>query len=73
MLQTILFPKSKFSYHEALVWLTKHHYRHHKVDETEHMYRFRQMEPMQGGYYRTVTLPNGIELVSHYEDNIYNN
>lgn len=66
MLQTILIPKSKFTYHEALLWLVKHHYIHRKVDITEHMYRFRQMDPLPDRRYATITLPNGIELVNQY-------
>jgi len=64
--QTVLFPKDEWSIAEAVAWLTEHHYRHHKVDITEHHLRFRQMTPMKGGRYATVTLPNGVELVLHY-------
>jgi hypothetical protein len=62
MLQTILVPKDKFSLSEAYVWLANHHYSHHKIDITEHFYRFRQNDPHGGSYY-TVRLPNGIQLV----------
>lgn len=68
MLQTILFPKSRFTYHDAIIWLSRHKYHHKKVDETEHMFRFRQVDPPKGGYYRTITLPNGVELVEHYHN-----
>ena len=67
MLQTVLFPKSKFSVQSAITWLINHKYTSQKIDSTGKFYRFRQRQPSQGAYY-TVKLPNGIELV--YEKNI---
>ncbi len=64
--QTVLFPKNEWTITEAKTWLTEHHYRHLKVDITEDFLRFRQMTPMKGGRYATVTLPNGVELVLYY-------
>ena len=62
MLQTVLIPTNKFSLEKAKKWMEENKYRHNKVDETEHFYRFRQTPPMGHKYY-TKTLPNGIELV----------
>ena len=62
-LQTILFPRSKFSIHDATMWLMEHKYHAVKVDMTEHFYRFRQHDPLGSGRYYTKTLNNGIELV----------
>jgi len=62
MLQTILFPRSKFSVHDATMWLMEHKYHALKVDMTENFLRFRQHAPAGGRYY-TKTLNNGIELV----------
>jgi hypothetical protein len=67
-LQSILFPKSKFSVTEAVEWLKGHQYKYHKVDTGDKYLRFRQREPIHGGRYRTKTLPNGVELVIHYKD-----
>lgn len=61
-LQTVLFPKNKWKLDDAKRWLMDHNHRWHDVDETEHMYRFRQQEP-HGGHYYTITLPNKVELV----------
>jgi hypothetical protein len=67
-LQTVLFPKSKFTIAQAIQWLKAHEMKYHKVDTGDHYLRFRQMEPPTGGRYRTKTLPNGVELVIHYKD-----
>jgi hypothetical protein len=64
--QTVLFPREAFTVETAVQWLKDHHYRHLKVDITDDFYRFRQMTPMKGGRYATVTLPNEVELVLHY-------
>lgn len=66
MIQTVLLPKKKFSLPDAIAWVSRHGFRSHKVDITGNYYRFRQMEPMYGGKYRTKTLTNGVEIVSHY-------
>lgn len=66
MIQSILVPKAKFGLPDAVEWVRRHGFHSHKVDITGNFYRFRQMEPMHGGYYRTKTLPNKIEIVSHY-------
>jgi hypothetical protein len=66
MLQTILVPKSKFSLPDAIHWVRTHRFIADKVDTTDRFYRFRQMTPYPGGEYRTKTLPNGVELVTHY-------
>lgn len=62
MLQTILFPKKKFTMTEAIVWLQEHKYHAGKVDTGNNYLRFRQRNPT-GLHYYTITLPNGIELV----------
>lgn len=64
--QTILFPKSKFSIASAVEWLTKHKYRHRDVDMGDHYLRFRQHEPIPNTRYITKTLPNGVEIVIGY-------
>ena len=62
LIQSIVFPKDKFSQSEAVKWLYKHNYNFGKVDITPHTYRFRQHEPQNGTYY-TETLPNDVKLV----------
>jgi len=62
MLQTILFPRSKFTLPMAMKWLEEHRHKHHKVDITDHFLRFRQSPPGFKKYY-TKTLENGVELV----------
>ena len=66
MVQSVIFPKEKFSLPKARKWLKDHHYREQKVDITEHFYRFRQMRPMKGGRYTTIALPNGVQIILHY-------
>lgn len=66
MVQSVIFPKEKFSISQARKWLKDHHYGGKKVDTTENFYRFRQMKPMKGGRYTTMTLPNGVEIILHY-------
>ena len=44
-LQTILFPKDKFTLRQARAWLKEHEFKDEKVDETENAYRFRQLPP----------------------------
>jgi hypothetical protein len=51
MLQTVLFPKDKFSLEKASKWLEEHKYKHSKVDTTEHFHRFRQMPPTGHKFY----------------------
>jgi hypothetical protein len=63
MIQSVIFPKSKFSVLEAVKWIEEHKYLHTKVDETENFYRFRQHDPIPGVRYYTKTLPNGVELI----------
>ena len=62
MLQTVLFPKDKFSLEKASKWLEEHKYKHSKVDTTGHFHRFRQMPPTGHKFY-TKKLLNGIDLV----------
>ena len=64
--QTVLFPKSKFSIASAVEWLSNHHYKHKDVDLGDHYLRFRQHTPVAGTRYITKTLPNGVELVIGY-------
>ena len=63
MLQTVLFPRSKFSMYDATMWLLAHGYTAHKVDITKKFLHYRQREPHPHSQYYTVTLPNGVELV----------
>jgi len=64
MLQTILFPRAKFTSLEAIKWVKSHGYHFHKIDLTNNFIRIRQMQPPPHGNYYTVKLKNGIELVN---------
>ena len=64
--QTVLFPKSKFSIASAVEWLKKHEFKHRDVDLGDKYLRFRQHTPVPGTRYITKTLPNGVELVIAY-------
>lgn len=63
LVQSIVFPKSKFSQREAIKWIYEHKYEVHKIDITPNFYRFRQHEPSPGAKYISKTLPNGVILV----------
>jgi len=62
-LQTILFPKSKFTSSSARKWLKRENLRSDDVRETANYYRFMQTNPIFGAGYYTKMLPNGVELV----------
>ena len=58
--QTVVFPKEKWTLARARAWLTEHDFKTDKVDETANSYRFRQQEPGQFQRIRPVCLmPNG--------------
>lgn len=61
-IQTILFPRSKFTEKEAKLWLQQHNFKFGKVDKTENYLRYRQYAPNFNRYI-TKILPNGVELV----------
>ena len=63
MLQTVLFPREYYTYAKALEWLKRKKLKHHKVDVTYAFYRFRQTPPRKWAKFRTIKLPNGIDLV----------
>jgi len=72
-LQSILFPKNKFTYEQATQFLSNHKFKNKGVDEKENFYRFRQLSTdylKRLGYtnYKTKVLNNGIELIIAYND-----
>ncbi len=44
-IQTILFPKARWTLQRARAWLSEHDWKSDKVDETANAYRFRQEDP----------------------------
>jgi len=65
--QSVIFPKNVFTQKKAVEWLRKHNYDHDKIDANNNYYRFRQSEPIPGGSFYTVRLPNGVELICEKE------
>lgn len=61
-IQSVVFPKSRFTQKQALKWLYEHGYKYNKIDITHNMYRFRQHDPSGLSYY-TKVLPNGVHLI----------
>lgn len=58
-IQTIIFPKTKWTLARARKWLADHDFTDEKVDETENSYRFRQAPPGQFVRIRPICLtPN---------------
>jgi hypothetical protein len=65
-IQSIRFPRDKFTKAQASKWMKEHNYKllkGKKVDITETQLRYRLHEPEQGGRYFTKKLKNGIQLV----------
>ena len=52
IVQSVILKKDKFTKDEAFAWVKKHGYKHDKVDETHHYYRFRQIDPNILHHYR---------------------
>lgn len=44
-IQSIIFDKQKNNLEECINYILEHNYKIHKVDETIHYYRFRQISP----------------------------
>ena len=45
LIQSILIPKNKFTYEEAVEYMNKNEYKIKKVGVTTNYYRFRQYDP----------------------------
>ncbi len=59
-IQTIVFPKDKWTLRRARRWLADHDFTQEKLDETENAYRFRQLPPGQFARIRPLCLmPQG--------------
>ena len=67
-LQSILFPRKRYSAGKARSWLKKkgRKYGKKRLDTTKNYHRFRQLEPNQcvRGSLRTITLGKGIKAVT---------
>lgn len=61
--QSVLFPKSRFSVAQASEWLRAHKFRAGKVHTTAQFHRFRQLPPDPSRQYLLVKLASGIRLV----------
>jgi len=61
VVQSVLLKRSQFTLPEAVKWLEKHGYTHHKVDATPEYYRFRQHDPhhLEALKYRARTIKLG--------------
>jgi hypothetical protein len=68
IVQSVLLRKSKYTKHEAIEWIKKHNYHHHKIDETREFFRFRQRNPdsFPGGRFRTIPLGSDGEMIMWY-------
>lgn len=61
--QSVLFPKGRYSKIEARSWARRHGYRSGKVDESANYFRIRQRSPESGGEKRTITFGKGIKAI----------
>jgi hypothetical protein len=71
-IQSVLMPRKKYKYDEAMKWINKNGYKIGRVDVTPSLFRFRQLEPSylkNIGYkiYKNYTLSNGVILVLVYK------
>lgn len=64
--QSVLFPRDKFTKRQADAWLIKHRYKHIKYHLTKDHRRYRQFTPVKSGHYRNIRLSNGVILVMMY-------
>ena len=63
--QSVIFDKNRWTKSKAEKWLTKHKFKHTKVDATKNTLRFRQVPPKGFKTYRTITFSDkhGIKAV----------
>ena len=66
ILQTILIPRSTFTFDSANEWMTDNGYPIKKIDIKNNYFRYRQIDPVEGAKYYSVKLSNGIILVFMY-------
>lgn len=63
-IQSIMFPKSKYTSESSFNWLQKHNMKPlKKVHETENYYRYRIEKPNKNNKYYTMKIKHGIQLV----------
>lgn len=70
--QSVLFDNSSWSIEKAANWVVNHGFKAPKVDVTQHLLRFRQIDPAtlrRKGYqkYRTHPIGEGISFVLAYK------
>lgn len=61
--QSLLFPRDRWTKPEARGWLKEHGYKSRKVDETDRYYRFRQVDPDQFTVLRTKDFGEHIKAI----------
>lgn len=61
--QSLIFPRDKWTKTEARAWLKSHGYKSRSVDETSQSWRFRQEDPDQFDVLRTKTFGDNIKAV----------
>lgn len=63
-IQSVLFPRGKFTVAAARAWLRAHKFLSGKVHTTEKFHRFRQQPPDPRREYLLITLENGVRLIA---------
>jgi hypothetical protein len=61
--QSLLFPRDRWTKPKARAWLKEHGYKSRKVDETDRYYRFRQEDPDQFTVLRTKDFGENIKAI----------
>ena len=72
-LQSVLLNKKLFDLHDAIEFIIKNNLLLKKVDETEHYYRFRQINPItlkNQGFTKVVTkdVADGIKFIIYFNE-----
>lgn len=62
-IQSILFPRYKFTINSAKQWIKKNNYKNKKIDITNNYIRFRQITPKKNDKFRIKKLSNDVKLI----------
>jgi len=63
-IQSVLFPRAKFSVAQARHWLGQRGFKSTKVHTTDIYHRFRQQAPDPNRHYILITLENGVKIIT---------
>ena len=65
-IQSVLFDRKYFTHYTAVQWLSRHGYKHYKIDKTPHYLRYRQFNPSPYKRYRIISFSPIIKAVIQF-------